>query len=172
MINAGNIHAVCAGKQRFPDHAQRAGEHTQRTAERSGRNTQFRAEQLFQQRIDEEAWYDTHVEQIAAEREQTAVTEQQTLHGQDHAHHEVCRHRSEHRCEQKSAADMSRGAGSRDRKIHHLCRKYCCACRAHKQRLRIFLLEFGTRSDYCAARAGSECAAYCGRNQCACDMHK
>ena len=111
---------------------------------------------FFQQRIDEEARHDAHVEQVAAEREQTTVTEQQTLHAQDHAHHEIRRYRSEHRREQKSAADMSRGAGSRDGKIHHLCRKYSRACRAHKKRLRIFLLmEFGTRSDYCAARAGS-----------------
>ena len=48
-------------------------------------------------------------------------------------------------------------------------RKYGCAadqaCRAHKKRLRIFLLmKSDTRSDYCAA--------YCGRDQCACDMHK
>ena len=86
------------------------------------------------QRISDEAGKERQIDNIAAQRQQAAISKQQRLNCQDGCHGQKTCIRTQQDGQQQSSAQVSAGTSTGNGKIDHLCCKYESPQHTHQRR--------------------------------------
>ena len=130
-------------------------------------------ERSVDQRIHQVAGVEPQVPDIAAERQEPAVREEECLNGKNRGHHEKGRMRAQQDGEDHPTPQVSARSCPRDGEIDHLRRKNKCPENAHQgdhSLVHLNLQLFGGITAH-RSRSGPQCRSHRWREQCIRHVH-